>query len=449
MPKSQTLGEMIKLGDLPLEEKEQIADSIRYSAEHNSEFFGEVNHEKLDENKTSMVFMRSYLPKIDKTSERYRNGLIEGVTPDAEEINEAEFSVSVNEIGWYYKFTNKALKHAWLDIKARCSKFLQNIFVTYHDEKIADAYLASANTVSSCSLLEYKDLLRLNTILFKNGAVPFDGGFYKLKVAPEVADAMLVTYKDLITHTTQKEAVVVGEIGEIGGFRIIKSKLQAFQKDGSNNYAFVAYGKTPKGEYPVSICAYDNMAEDIVVTPLGGLGNDPLKQRGAIGLYVDGHGFYVFDDSVCIAGSMASSALSSALSSATMTHEKSGQAFVFDEAYASKRSAFGGAREIVPEYDYIKMFRYSGSSGTTANTLQLKAVKGDGTAWVFDDDGAGKLKVVSGNTNVVTVADGLITTAGTGFATLVISQYDNPTLKTVITVEVVAGNSNGVNPITD
>ncbi len=432
--KNQTLGEMIKLGDLPLEEKEQIADSIRYSAEHNSEFYGEVNHEKLDANKTSMVFMRSYLPKIDKTSDRYINGLVEGVTPDAEEINEAEFSVSVQEIGWYYKYSNKALNHAWLDIKGRCSKFLQNLFNSYHDEKIADAYLSSANVVTGCDLTALKDLLRLNTILFVNGAQTFDG-FYKLRVAPEVGDAMLIAFKDIITHTTQKEAVVQGEIGEIAGFRVIKSRLQAFAKSGSN-FPFIAYGKTMKGEYPVSICAYDNMADSIIVTPLGGLGNDPLKQRGAIGLYVDGHGFYVFDDSVCVRG--VSDSTNWTLSSITATNL--GADLRFNDGARSELRATGGAREIVPEYDYVKIHRYSGSSGTTANTLTLKAKKADGTAWVFDDDGTGTLTAISGNTSVVTASDGVLTVAGLGIASVVIKSVANPKIMTVVTVEVVAGN---------
>ncbi len=432
--KNQTLGEMIKLGDLPLEEKEQIADSIRYSAEHNSEFFGEVNHEKLDANRTSMVFMRSYLPKIDKTSDRYINGLVEGITPEPEQINEAEFSVAVNEIGWYYKYTNKALNHSWLDIKGRCSKFLQNIFISYHDEKIADAYLSSANVVTGCDLTALKDLLRLNTILFKNGAVPFEGGFYKLRVAPEVGDAMLVAYKDLITHTTQKEAVVQGEIGEVAGFRIIKSRLQAFAKSG-NNYPFVAYGKTLKGEYPVSICAYDNMAESIVVTPLGGLGDDPLKQRGAIGLYVDGHGFYVFDDSVCVRGVSDGSAWT--LSTAVGTNL--GADLVLNDGARSQKRADGGAREIVPEYDYVKIHRYSGSSGSTANTLTLKANKADGTAWVFGSS-ATNLNTRSHTPSVATVSGATVTVAGLGVATIELFAVDNPNLKTFVVVEVVAGN---------
>lgn len=446
MPKTQTLGDIIKLGDLPIEDKEQIADAILYSAEHVGELYNEVNHVPLDENRTSITFVRSYLPEIDKTSERYKNGLIEGVTPDAESINEAEFSVGVREIGWYYKLTTKSAKHAWSDLKARCTKFLTNLFKTYHDEKIADAYLSSANIVTSVDLLALKDLVRLHTILFENGAID-ENGFYKLRVNSVVADAMLVVYKDIITHTTQKEAVVTGELGEIAGFRVIRSRLQAFRKNASNNYPFVAYGKNSRGEFPVSIVSYDDMKDQIMYTPPGGLGNDPLKQRLAIGLYIDGHGFFVVDDSVAVVGAEAASSMSSYVSSASGTNLDAN--LKLENSARSELKRDGAARAIVPAYDYIKMYRYSGSSGTTANTFTLTAKKADGTAWVFDDDGAGKLKVVSGNTSVVTVADGVITTAGTGIATLVISQYDKPELKTIITVEVISGNSNGVNPVLD
>ncbi len=303
-----TFGEIIKQGDLPSEEKEQIRDAIIYSAEHDSEFYSEVNKTPLDQNRTSMTYIRSYLPKIDKTSDRYRNGLVEGVTPDPEKINEADFSVSVMENGWYYRFTNKALNHSYRSIKERCTKFLKNLFKSYHDEKIADAYLSSANIVTDIDLLSLEDLLKLHTILFKNGAVPF-GEFYKLKVAPEVADKMLVTYKDIITHTTQKESIVRGEIGEIGGFRVIKSRLQAFQVSGDGKCPFVAYGLTNKDEFPVSITSYDDLTAQIIFKPLGANGHDELNQRGSIGLYLDGHGFYVNDDAVCVTGTTSISGL--------------------------------------------------------------------------------------------------------------------------------------------
>lgn len=444
MPKIQTLGDIIKLGDLPIEEKEQISDAILYSAEHQGELYTEVNKVPLNDNRTSMTFTRSYLPEIDKSSDRYKNGLIEGITPDPEQINEAEFTVGVNEIGWYYKLTTKAAKHAWSDLKARCTKFLTNLFKTYHDEKIADAYLSSANAVTSCDLLVLKDLVRLHTILFDNGAVDEDG-FYKLRVNSVVADAMLIVYKDIITHTTQKEAVVKGELGEIAGFRVIRSRLQAFRKNGSNNYPFIAYGKNAKGEFPVSIVSYDDMKNQIMYTPPGGLGNDPLKQRLAIGLYIDGHGFFVVDDSICVVGAEAASDLSSYASGATGTNLDANLKFV--DSARSNLNRVGGAREIIPQYDYVKINQYS--SGTTANTLVIGAKKANGAEWVKAASGSGKLKVVSGNTAVATVAfsEGVctLTTVGGGITTLVLSSIDNPNIKTVMTVEVIgAGVGSGV-----
>lgn len=435
---------MIKLGDLPLEQKQQISDAIKYSAEHEGEMYNQVNHVPLDDNKTSMTYMRTYLPKIDKTSDRYKNGLIEGVTPDPEKINEAEFTVGVKENGWYYKFTNKALNHAWQDIKVRCSKSLTNIFKTYHDEKIADAYLSSANIVTGFDPLNYADLVRLTSILFLNGG---SGEIY-LKADFEVIDAMAMQYKDILEGNEKNKVVLEGEIGKVAGIHLVKSRLQAFGKDGSNNHPFIVWCKNKNGEYPVSIVAYDNMADNIIVTPLGGLGNDPLKQRGSIGLYVDGHGFFVSDDSVCVRGTIAHSAISAKVSSlvptTNFTNLKSD--FEFNEGQRSQKSAEGGAREIVPQYDYVKIYRYS--SGTTANTLVIGAKKSNGTEWEKASTGAGKLKVTSGNTSVATVAFSsnvcTLTTVAVGITTLVLESIDNPNIKTVMTVEVVDGVGTGV-----
>lgn len=409
-----TFGEMIKLGDLPEEEKEQIKDGIVYSAEHEGEFYTEVNKEPLDQNKTSMTFTRAYLPEIDKSSDRYINGLVEGVTPDPEKISEAEFSVPVKENGWYYNFTDKALNHAYNSIKERCTKFLANLFKSYHDEKIADAYLASANIVTGANLLTLADLLNIADILFVNGAVPFDGGFYKLKVAPEVATKMLVAYKDIITHTTQKEAIVNGEIGEIGGFRIIKSRLKAFKGtvSGSNtNYPFCAYGKTMKGEFPVSIVAYDDMNSKILFHNLGVNGNDQLEQRGSIGLKLDGHGFYVYDDSVDVCGVCAITGTDLAVSKFA------------DSSRSHLIVSRTAASNLYPD--------------VTNLTLKVGATK---TLAVTDEDGtaiaAADMTYTSDKAAVATVSTaGVITAVAKGTAHIVIAKG---VYVTVITVSVVS-----------
>ena len=402
MPK--TFGEIVKLGDLPQEEKEQIRDAVIYSAEHEGEFYSEVNKTPLDENRTSMTFTRSYLPEIDKTSDRYKNGLVEGVTPDPEQINEADFTVPVNENGWYYRFTRKALNHAFRSIKQRCIKFLQNIFKSYHDEKIADAYLSSANIVTNIDLLKLNDLLTLHTILFKNGAVEFNG-FYKLKVAPEIADQMLIAYKDLITHTTQKESIVKGEIGEIGGFRVIKSKLQAF-KVSEGKGKFVAYGLTTKGEYPVGITSYDDMNAEIIYHKPGTNGNDELNQRGSIGLYVDGHGFYVYDDAICVTGT------------ATIADLKNVD--IFDN---SKRSNLVSTTIAASNlYPNVTVFELKAG---TAQTLVVTDEEGTTIA-------ADTLTHESTNTDVATVSTaGVVTGVKQGTSRIVISKDDKVNVVTV------------------
>ena len=410
----QTFGEIVKLGDLPAEQKEQIRDAIIYSAEHVAEFYSETNKTPLDANKASMTYTRSYLPEIDKTSDRYKNGLVEGVTPEPEQINEADFSVPVMENGWFYRFTRKALNHSYRSVKERCVKFLQNIFNSYHDEKIADAYLSSANIVTDIDLLNFDDLLTLGTILFTNGAATFDGGFYKLKVPPEVADKMLSKYKEIITHTTQKEAVVKGEIGELAGFRVIKSRLQAF-KPSNGKARFVAYGLTQKGEYPVGITSYDNLNAEIIYHKPGSNGNDELNQRGSIGLFVDGHGFYVYDDSVCITGEATITGLTST--------EK------FDNSKRSNLvSTTVAASNINPDVTYLELKKGA--------THKLAVTDGDGKSVANST-----LTFESTNTAVATVSSasdtkGTITAVKEGSARIVISATGNKF--NVVTVKVVA-----------
>lgn len=409
--------DIIKLGDLPIEQKEQIADAIKYSAEHESEFYNDVNKVKLDANKTSMTFVRSYLPKIDKTSDRYKNGLVEGVTPDPEKINEAEFSVSVKENGWYFLFTNKMLNHSWSDIKVRCTKHLKNIFTTYHDEQIADAYKRSANTVTGLDLLKYQDLSRLGTILFKNGVKPYSGNFYKLVVPPEAGDAMLYTYKELITHTSEKEAVIKGEIGRIARFIIVPSKLQAFQLNSDGTAPFIAYGKTTNSELPVSICSYDDMKEGIILTPLGGLGNDPLKQRGAIGLHVDGHGFFVLDDSACVTGT--SLTINNAISTVTSTFTDADRSNLVRTNVA--------ASGIYTDVSYVQI------KVGEEHTLSLKDAEGSPLT-VTDYNITSTVPEIA---KLDATTTNKIIGVKQGFANIVVSKKSDASINTVVTVEVV------------
>lgn len=408
----ETLKDIIKLGDLPEEQKEQILDAIIYSAEHQTEMYNQTNKYELDQNKTSLTYIKSFLPKIDKTSDRYKNGLVEGVTPDPEQINEAAYSVNVVENGWYYKFTNKMLNHSWHSIKETCTKFLQNLFNSYHDEKIADEYLSVANIITDAIETSDKDafyesLLNLKSILFVSKATPVDGMYYIFKSNVAVTDKMLSSFKDIITHTTEKNALIKGEIGELAGFRLVSSALQAFEVDDEKKAPFVVYGKNNKGRYPVSTVSYDKTNAKIFFNDLGKGENDPLHQRGSIALYVDGHGFFVEDDSCAIRGQISI--------------PSSKPVKPFDYGYGANLSNFAGnifaGSNLFPDKSFVSI--------KVGDTDTVKIVDENGNA-VTD------LKVISTNSAAATVeanseTAGTFTIAGkgAGYATIIASKEND------------------------
>ena len=411
-----TLGEIIKLGDLPEEQRAKIYDAIMYSAKHETEFFNETNAVSLDSSNHSITFERQYLPEIDKTSDRYKNGLVEGVTPSPEQLVLSYYTASTKKNGWYFKFTDDMLNHAFHSVRERCVTQLKNTFNSYHDEKIIDAYFSSASIITGAKdLTSLEFLSQLRGILKKQGAVPFDGGFYKLVVPIEVSAKMLIAYKDILTHTTQKEAIVNGELGEVMGFRIIESKLQAFTEGGK--YRFLAYGKTTDGKYPVTRVSYDGMNSSIIFKNLGELGNDPLNQTGSIGLKVDGHGFYVAYDEVCVHGQVDSASVTAVSKVLTKDSDRSG---------------------------FVKEFTAASNIYPSVTTLQLAV--GDTHTLVIND--ANKTAVENStfayettNSKVATVSTaGVITAVKEGLARITISAKNDPTRVNVVTVFVIPAN---------
>ncbi len=293
----------VLLTELTVEQKAKILDGIILGAEHEGEFVDKVDRISLDANRTSVTWRRSYLPEIDKTSDKFKNGLTEGVTPDAEKYSVAEYSANVIENGWYFDFSTKVLRHSFDDLKSGWTKQLKNLFVSYEDEKIADAYVSTKNVVTDCDLTSLADLTVLSGILYENKAKPIDG-FYNLVVSVDLANAMLIAYKDSIQHTSEKEAIIKGEIGYIGNFRVIRSRLQAFKGVGITARPFVAYGLTPEDKYPVCAVSYEDAGNGEIIFKVGD-GTDPLNQRGSLGLYVDGQGWYIQDDTCIITGTAA------------------------------------------------------------------------------------------------------------------------------------------------
>ena len=408
-----TFGEIIKLGDLPEEQRMKFYDAIMYSAKHETEFFNEVNKVGLDSSNHSITFERQYLPEIDKTSDRYKHGIVEGVTPAPEKLTLSYYTATTKKNGWYFKFTDDMLNHAFHSVRERCLTQLKNTFNSYHDEKIADAYFNSASVITGDKdLTSLEFLSQLRSILKKQGAVPFEGGFYKLVVPMEASAKMLIAYKDILTHTTQKEAIVKGELGEVMGFRLIESKLQSFSEGGKLRY--LAYGKTEDGKYPVTSVAYDGMNSKIIFKNLGELGNDPLNQRGSIGLKVDGHGFFVAYDEVAVHGTIDSSTVSAVSKVLTSDSQRNGYV-----------ASYTTASNIYPEVTTLQL--NDGDTYTLVVNDESKSAI-DNSTLIFE----------STNSDVASVSSaGVITSVAKGVARVTISSKTDATKVNVITVFVI------------
>lgn len=408
-----TFGEIIKLGDLPEEQRMKFYDAIMYSAKHDTEFFNEVNKVGLDSSSHSITFERQYLPEIDKTSDRYKHGIVEGVTPSPEQLTLSYYTATTKKNGWYFKFTDDMLNHAFHSVKERCLTQLKNTFNSYHDEKIIDAYFNSASIITGDKdLTSLEFLSELRAVLKKQGAVPFEGGFYKLVVPMEASAKMLIAFKDILTHTTEKNAIVKGELGEVMGFRLIESKLQAFSEGGKLRY--LAYGKTSEGKYPVTSVAYDGMNSRIIFKNLGELGNDPLNQRGSIGLKVDGHGFFVAYDEVCVHGTIDGSKVATVNKVLTSDSQRNG---------------------------YVASYTTASNIYPSVTTLQL--AKGDTHTLVINNENQeaqenSSFAYESTNAGVATVSTaGVITAVEAGLARITISSKTDPTKVNVVTVFVI------------
>ena len=163
---------------------------------------------------------------------------------------------------------------------------------------------------------------------------------------------------------------------------------------------------TTKGEYPVGITSYDDMNAEIIYHKPGTNGNDELNQRGSIGLYVDGHGFYVYDDAICVTGT------------ATIADLKNVD--IFDN---SKRSNLVSTTIAASNlYPNVTVFELKAG---TAQTLVVTDEEGTTIA-------ADTLTYESTNTDVATVSTaGVVTGVKQGTSRIVISKDDKVNVVTV------------------
>lgn len=415
----------IKLSDFKMDARcDALRDAIVFGLEESTPLAQYCNKKVLAKDATTFSFKRLIAPKLDKSDSAYKNGLAEGKNPVPGKLTKVEQTVGVQRWAAAYEFTQSFWEHSYANAEDEIRVSLKSQAVQYINEKQADAFLSSTNVVTGIDFGDVADFLQLANILMVNGAKKIDG-YYVLLLHPSVYSKICIDFMDKVSHTSEREAPVKGEIGYFMGFRMIPVALQAFQPTG-NAYPFAAFGTSSDGEtFPVTTVSYDgdaNGAADVngqvrlIVKDFGTVKNDDYtNQTGAMSIEFAGTNTVVVDDSVLVNGTSEISSLENPSK--------------FDP---SKLSNLTGNAEnpsgVAPELTTVKV--------KDGSTQTFKVYKADGTLWTT---GA---SVTSSDSAVATAAfgssDGIVTVTGKkpGLCYVVVSETADPTRAALVTVEV-------------
>lgn len=220
--------------------------------------------------------------------------LTEGIPPDAVGLTLNQIEATIEQYGQVVRLSDLA------EITARHNVIERTIYVlglqaaeTY-DQLIFNVLNAAANSyfpnnragdtsLLGSDLVSYTDLVELDATLQQNGARPFEGGDYVFVTPPQVY-AGLLRDPDWKASNQFKapEKIWRGEVGQLGGFRVIRSNSPSFAATsqagaGQSSKVFSSFAI---GRFAYQITDLQNLRV-YVVAPGGQL--DPLQQSRKIG----------------------------------------------------------------------------------------------------------------------------------------------------------------------
>lgn len=227
--------------------------------------------------------------------------LTEGHTPDPKKLVYVNFKATVNDYGSWIGYTDASKRYNFDDV-------VRDAKVVLGDDADQQAELRKgAQFVSgTCTITEGANflatLLKARIILKKNGGKAVSRGKFIAIISAEQAAEVLTTYKDSIQQTSQKEALIDGYLGELGGFILYETTSPAIYKSGAVAYSlFIAkseYGM-PVGTISIgdsSVEVFDNGLGSVPEYDSGVAKPDALHQRGSVGYKVMGFGTRIIAD---------------------------------------------------------------------------------------------------------------------------------------------------------
>jgi N4-gp56 family major capsid protein len=173
--------------------------------------------------------------------------LAEGVTPDGLTLEYLKFRVGLVNFGTYIAYTDESARFNYDDVVADAKLVLAQHAKEQLEIRKSQAFADTACTMTVGTAANIiKDLRKARTILIKNKVKPLNAGRYAFICTPEQASDILEAVADKITHTSQKEAVIKGYVGELAGFVIYENADPIMYSEEGKGLCFFI-GKTEDG----------------------------------------------------------------------------------------------------------------------------------------------------------------------------------------------------------
>lgn len=234
------MGDLIKHGELAVEQINDIQKNLLVSLRSKEAFWDKFcSHTRIADGMSSLEWRKLNVSELKPSDIA---NLTEGVTPASLTMTYCKFTVSPVDFGSWIGYTDKSKKYNFDDVVADAKIILgQRAFEEVEIRK-ANEFLAGCCTMDFSQGTNHflKDLLKARTILKKNHAKPISGNKYGCILTPEQAAEVLIDYQTAITHTAQKESVINGYIGEIGGFMLFECADKVMYKAAVTAVACVA-----------------------------------------------------------------------------------------------------------------------------------------------------------------------------------------------------------------
>lgn len=239
--------------------------------------------------------------------------LQEGVTPDpVGSLVYAEQTVRVKPYGFYSKYTDEDMIYGFDNIVGDLSESVANQGEQLLDKMAFNAWKAGTQVVAANNGLTRQDFIKIRIFLqkmTKKGAkvhailTPEDVAELRLKYNSASANLFLdlpLNEQSVANGALYKfEGVFIEEDASDGLYYSVTTTTgegaSAVTTTTSKRYAFF-YVEDEKGRQPVALISPNKGNGEFVAKALGESGEDPLNQRGSIGIKFKGLGTHIIAD---------------------------------------------------------------------------------------------------------------------------------------------------------